>query len=98
MINKNNSSLIVISDDNYSYLIQVDKDTNLASFYNQILLKFPNLDSMKLFYYEGYSHNKLYITNENEYITANKKCIEYFYTCSDNSNIDDTNKIDYLKY
>ena len=98
MIGQNNTSLLVISDDNSSRLIEINKDTNLIDFYQKILSQFPNLNNMKLFYYEGYSHNKLYISNESEYVTANKKCIEYFYLCSDSSNLDNNDKIDYLKY
>ena len=94
MENSNHSSLIVISNDNSSHLININKDTKIGEFYQQIILQFPNLNNMKLFYYEGYSHNKLYVSNEQEYITANKKCIEYFYLCSDEEN----DKIDYLKY
>ena len=94
MENSNHTSLIVISNDNSSHLININKDTKIGEFYQQIILQFPNLNNMKLFYYEGYSHNKLYVSNEQEYITANKKCIEYFYLCSDEEN----DKIDYLKY
>ena len=93
----NNSSLIVISKDNSSSLIQLDKNTNLGDFYQKIFANFPNINNIKLFYYEGYSHNKLYVSNEQEYVTANKKCIEYFYLCPDNSNEENDN-IDYLKY
>ena len=94
MENLNNTASIVISSDNSSRLIFINKDTNIGDFYQKIISKFPNLNSMKLFYYEGYSHNKLYVSNEQEYITANKKCIEYFYLCSEEEN----DKIDYLKY
>ena len=94
MENSNHTSLIVISNDNSSHLININKDTKIGEFYQQIILQFPNLNNMKLFYYEGYSHNKLYVSNEQEYITANKKCIEYFYLCSEEEN----DKIDYLKY
>ena len=90
----NNSSLIVISKDNSSSLIQLDKNTNLGDFYQKIFANFPNINNIKLFYYEGYSHNKLYVSNEQEYVTANKKCIEYFYLCPDNSNEENDN-IDY---
>ena len=94
MENLNNTASIVISSDNSSRLIFINKDTNIGDFYQKIISEFPNLNSMKLFYYEGYSHNKLYVSNEQEYITANKKCIEYFYLCSEEEN----DKIDYLKY
>ena len=50
---------------------------------------------MQLFYYEGYSPEKLYVRNEKEFITAMKKGIEYFYFCYHSSN---SGVIDYLKY
>ena len=98
MENQNNTASLVISNDSSSHLIYVDKNTDLGGFYQQIILQFPKQNNIKLFYYEGYSHNKLYVSNEQEYVTANKKCIEYFYLCSDKSNIEDNDKIDYLKY
>ena len=94
MQNINSQAKLVISSDSSSRLIRIDKNTKIGDFYQKIILQFPNLDSYKLFYYEGYSNNKLYVTNEQEYVTANKKGIEYFYLCSNVEN----DKIDYLKY
>ena len=93
----NGNSLLVISNDKTSQLIEINENTNIGDFYQKIILKFPNINNMKLFYYEGYSHNKLYVSNEQEYVTANKKCIEYFYLCPENS-YEENDKIDYLKY
>ena len=96
-LTNNASSLkIVISNDSSSYLIEINKDTDIGEFYQKILFKYPNLNSIKLYYYEGYSLEKLYVSNEEEYITANKKCIEYFYLCPENSNNNNNN--DYFKY
>ena len=95
--NASSSSKLVISNDSSSYLIEINKDTDIGEFYQEIIFKYPNLNSIKLYYYEGYSKEKLYISNEEEYIKANKKCIEYFYLCPENSNNNNNNK-DYLKY
>ena len=96
LTNNASSSKLVISNDSSSYLIEINKDTDIGEFYQKILFKYPNLNSIKLYYYEGYSLEKLYVSNEEEYITANKKCIEYFYLCPENSNNNNNN--DYLKY
>ena len=96
--NASSSSKLVISNDSSSYLIEINKDTDIGEFYQKILFKYPNLNSIKLYYYEGYSQEKLYVSNEEEYIKANKKCIEYFYLCPENSNDNNNNNKDYLKY
>ena len=88
------SSYIVVSNDSTSKKIKINKRTNLNEFYSEILDKFPELDDMKLFYFEGYLKEKFLITNEEEYVIANKKGIEYFYICGNNSN----DIIDFLKY
>jgi len=95
--NSLSSSKLVISNDSSSYLIEINKDTDIGEFYQKVIFKYPNLNSIKLYYYEGYSSEKLYVSNEEEYIKANKKCIEYFYLCPENSN-NNNNKTDYLKY
>ena len=97
MENQNNTSILVISNDYSSHVIHVNKNTNIGEFYQKIISVFPQVNNIKLFYYEGYSYNKLYVSNEQEYVTANKKCIEYFYLCNDNSD-EGNDKIDYLKY
>ena len=96
--NASSSSKLVISNDSSSYLIEINKDTDIGDFYQKVIFKYPNLNSIKLYYYEGYSREKLYVSNEEEYIKANKKCIEYFYLCPENSNNNNNNKTDYLKY
>ena len=58
----NGNASLVISNDNSSQLIQINENTNIGDFYQKIILKFPNINSVKLFYYEGYSHNKLYVS------------------------------------
>ena len=88
-------SAIIISNDSTSKLINIHKDTELQVFYQEICLKFPNLNDLKLFYYEGYSKKKCYVSNEEEYIIANKKGIEYFYLCENNNS---NNELDYLRY
>lgn len=92
-----NYSNIIISNDLTSKLIHVHKDTEIQTFYQEILMQFPNLKNMKLFYFEGYS-KKYYITNEEEYIIANKKGIEYFYLCENANNVNNDNILDYLRY
>ena len=88
-------SSIVVSNDLTSKKINVNKNTNLANFYSEIISNFPNLEDMKLFYFEGYLKEKFTITNEEEYVIANKKGIEYFYICGNKKSSDN---IDYLKY
>ena len=88
-------SSIIVSNDLTSKQISINKNTNLSSFYSELLSKFPNLEDMTLFYFEGYMKEKFIISNEREYIIANKKGIEYFYLCG-NKKTSDT--IDYLKY
>ena len=82
-MNKNNENIfssIVISDDNTSKLIKVNKSTKLENFYQQIINQFQLNDNlnMQLFYYEGYSHQIEMVTNKDEFIIANKKGIESF--------------------
>ena len=91
-------SLVEISNDNLSRLIKINNNKiTLGDFYQQIINKCPltNSFNMQLFYYEGYSPQKLYVRNEKEFITAMKKGIEYFYFCYHSSN---SGVIDYLKY
>ena len=88
-------SSIVVSNDLTSKKININKNTNLASFYSEIISNFPELEDMKLFYFEGYLKEKFIISNEEEYVIANKKGIEYFYICGNKKNND---TIDYLKY
>ena len=97
--NNNEASSVVVSNDETSKKIKVDKNTKLENFYQLIINEFPQINNynMNLFYYEGYSHGKLFISNEKEYVTANKKGIEYFYFCSNSSNSNDQYN-DYLKY
>ena len=98
MQNIDEAAYVVISNDQTSKKIKIDKNTNLGTFYQLIINVFPPSDdcNMKLFYYEGYSHEKNYISDEKDYVTANKKGIEYFYLCSNESN--NGEYIDYLKY
>ena len=97
-------SIIVISNDNLTRIVKISKLTKIENFYQQIIDQFPQNDNLvlKLFYFEGYSHRIYYIEKEEDYITANKKGIEYFYLCSDNSNnqISDEGKenLYYMKY
>ena len=95
MPTKTISSYIVVSNDLTSKKIKVNKNTNIVEFYTEISNNFPDLNNMKLFYFEGYLKEKFVITNEEEYVIANKKGIEYFYTCGDKNNNDTT---DFLKY
>ena len=94
MPTKTISSYIVVSNDLTSKKIKVNKNTNIVEFYTEISNNFPDLNNMKLFYFEGYLKEKFVITNEEEYVIANKKGIEYFYICGNNSN----DIIDFLKY
>ena len=94
----NEASSVVVSNDETSKKIKIDKNTKLEDFYQLIINVFPPSDNynMRLFYYEGYFHEKFYVSTENEYVIANKKGIEYFYFCSNNSN--DNDNYDYIKY
>ena len=98
------ASSIVVSNDTISKIIRINKNTKMENFYQQRINKFPPSDNydFRLFYYEGYSHKKQYVTKEEEYVIANKKGIEYFYFCSNNDaniNINDIDlDMDYLKY
>ena len=96
------ASSIVVSNDTISKIIRINKNTKIENFYQQLINKFPPSDNydFRLFYYEGYSHKKQYVTNEKEYVIANKKGIEYFYFCSNNDSIinDIDLDMDYLKY
>ena len=100
--NNNISSSIVVSNDTISKIIRINKNTKIENFYQQLINEFPPSDNydFRLFYYEGYSHKKQYVTKEEEYVIANKKGIEYFYFCSNNdTNINDIDlDMDYLKY
>ena len=98
-----NTSFLVVSDDNLTRKISINKSTNLVDFYQKIINYFPNNTSnMRFFYFEGYSHNIEYISNEKEFIIANKKSIEYYYFCPKYSNEcimnEEEKNYDYLKY
>ena len=88
-------SAVVVSNDSTSKLININKDTELQTFYQEISIQFPNIEDYRLFYFEGYSMKKYLVTNEEEFIIANKKGIEFFYLCGNNNNND---FIDYLRY
>ena len=51
----NSYSNIIISNDLTSKLIYIDKDTEYKTFNHEISKQFPNLNNIKLFYFEGYS-------------------------------------------
>ena len=91
-------SIVVVSNDNLSQKIQINKTTNFENFCQDIINQFPenNIFNRKLFYYEAYSHDIIIISNEEEYVTANKKGIEYFYLCD--NECDYTQKDDNIKY
>ena len=98
------ASLIVVSNDNLSKEIKISKNTRYEDFKRKILNKFnlPDDFNIKLFYFEAYSHDLFFISKDEEYVTANRKSIEYFYLCSPNenysSNNDDIKYYNYLKY
>ena len=94
------ASSVVVSNDETSKILYVDKNTKLENFYQQIINKFHfNNYNLKIYYYEGYSHEKYFITTEKEYVIANKKGVEYFYFCSNDSEIsNNAEDIDYIKY
>ena len=102
--NNNIASYIIVSDDNYSKKVPVYKSTNFDDFYTQILNLFPKSFNYKrqFFYYEGYSHEKNNISNDKEFIIANRKNIDYLYFCPNYSNYclmnEDEENNDYLKY
>ena len=104
MENNDGSSFIIVSDDHLSKKVKIYENTNFDNFYQEILNYFPQAHRYlrKLFYYEAYSHEKGIITNNEEFIIANKKCIEYFYFCPNYSEYDLTTdneaNADYLKY
>ena len=104
MENDDGSSFIIVSDDHLSKKVKIYENTNFDNFYQEILNYFPQAHRYlrKLFYYEAYSHEKGIITNNEEFIIANKKCIEYFYFCPNYSEYDLTTdneaNADYLKY
>ena len=98
------ASLIVVSNDNLSKEIKISKNTNYEDFKKKILNKFNLSDDfmLKLFYFEAYSHDLFFITKDEEYVTANRKSIEYFYLCSPNEDYSSNNNnikyYNYLKY
>jgi len=98
------ASLIVVSNDNLSKEIKISKNTRYEDFKRKILNKFnlPDDFNIKLFYFEAYSHDLFFISKDEEYVTANRKSIEYFYLCSPNedysSNNEDIKYYNYLKY
>ena len=94
-------SNVIVSNDNFSRIIKVGKNTNIGDFYEQIMNQFQISDDleMKFFYFEGYSKEKHYIINEQDYVIANKKGIEYLYFCSKNNLLNENNDFyDFLKY
>ena len=95
------ASIVVVSNDNLSKKIKVSKTTNMDNFFEQILNEFPDFNK-KLFYYEAYSDELFLIQKEEEYVTANKKSIEYFYLCSNDINYkskdEELKNYNYLKY
>ena len=101
---ENEVSYVIVSDDHFSKKIKLYKNTNFSDFYQNVLNLFPRAFNYfkKLFYYEAYSHNKSEITNDEQFIVANKKCIEFFYFCPNYSNYclqnDDEDNANYLKY
>ena len=100
--NNNTFSFIVVSDDNLSKKFPVKRSTLYSNFYNLIMKYFnQNIYNLKFFYFEAYSHNKVFISNEKEFVIANKKSIEYlyFYPYQSNDIInEEDNYYDYLKY
>ena len=98
------ASYVVVSDDHVSKKIKIFKNTNFENFYQKVLECFPSAVNylQKLFYYEAYSHDKMEIKNDEEFLKANQKCIEFFYFCPNYSNYclqnDDEPNADYLKY
>ena len=95
------ASLIVVSNDNLSKEIKISKNTRYEDFKRKILNKFnlPDDFNIKLFYFEAYSHDLFFISKDEEYVTANRKSIEYFYLCSPNEDYSSNNEdINYLKY
>ena len=55
--NNNTFSYIVVSDDNLSKRIPVNKSTNIIDFYQQVINLFPQgANDLKYFYFEAYSH------------------------------------------
>ena len=81
MINANESFLprIVVSDGRCSKIIKINNSTNFEMFKEKIKNEFylNDVSNMSLFYYELYSDEKKIIKNEEDYIIANKKGIEY---------------------
>ena len=98
------ASLIVVSNDKLSKEIKISKNTRFEDFKRKIINKFnlPDDFNIKLFYFEAYSHDLFFISKDEEYVTANRKSIEYFYLCSPNedysSNNDNIKYYNYLKY
>ena len=88
------ASIVVVSNDNLSKKIKVSKTTHMENFFEQILNEFQDFNR-KLFYYEAYSQDLFVIENEEEYVKANKKSIEYFYLCS--NDVDYKSKDEILK-
>ena len=102
-LNQNNfTSSVVVSNDKFSKIIKVNESTKIEDFYQQIINQFELYNeanfSLKLFYYEGYSHKIIYIEKEQEYVIANKKGIEYFYLCSNSNNNINNGNINYSNY
>ncbi len=51
------ASSVVVSNDDTSKIIKIDKNTKIGDFYQSIINKFnPSNYNLKLFYYEGYYH------------------------------------------
>ena len=92
------ASLIVVSNDKLSKEIKISKNTRFEDFKRKIINKFnlPDDFNIKLFYFEAYSHDLFFISKDEEYVTANRKSIEYFYLCSPNEDYSSNN--DNIKY
>ena len=99
-----NDSIVVVSNDELSKTIKINQNTNFQNFLEQIEKQFPDNNNFikKLFYYEAYSHDLNVISNEEEYVKANKNNIEYFYFCTNDfaniNNNEDFINFNYLKY
>ena len=94
-------SNVIVSNDSFSRVIKIGKNTNIGDFYQQIINHFPNSEDleMKFFYFEGYSKEKHYIIEESDYVIANQKGIEYLYFCSNDNLLNENNDFyDFLKY
>ena len=103
-MNEQTYSYLVISNDNISKKLKIFKTTTLTNVYQEIINFFPQTNNIKfeLFYYEGYYFEKLFIRNEEDFVKAMKKNIEYLYFFPKYSNNyllnEEFENYDYLKY